>query len=92
MHLWWEIKNVKKTKWDKYYEFYYIMIRAPLIILVNQKSEVKPEKSNPNNLQKGSWKAKPSQKLKVYYEIVNEAHPLSGFVPTDADCFTEMHF
>ena len=23
--------------------------------------------------------------LKEYYEIVNEAHPLSGFLPTDAE-------
>ena len=30
--------------------------------------------------------------LKDYYEIVNEARPLSGFFPTDADLFTEMHF
>ena len=30
--------------------------------------------------------------LKEYYEIVNEARPLSGFLPTDADLFTEMHF
>ena len=29
---------------------------------------------------------------KEYYEIVNEAHPLSGFFPTHADLFTEMHF
>ena len=29
--------------------------------------------------------------LKEYYEIVNEARPLSWFHPTDADCFTEMH-
>ena len=30
--------------------------------------------------------------LKEYYEIVNEARPLSGFIPTDTDLFTEMHF
>ena len=30
--------------------------------------------------------------LKEYYEIVDEARPLSGFVPTHADFFTEMHF
>ena len=30
--------------------------------------------------------------LKEYYEIVDEARPLSGFFPTHADCFTEMHF
>ena len=30
--------------------------------------------------------------LKEYYKIVNEARPLSGFVPTDAVFFTEMHF
>ena len=29
--------------------------------------------------------------LKVYYEIVDEAHPLPGFVPTHADSVTEMH-
>ena len=29
--------------------------------------------------------------LKEYYEIVDEAHPLSGFFPTHADFFTEMH-
>ena len=33
----------------------------------------------------------PSQKetwfLKEYYEIVDEAHPLSGFFPTHADFF-----
>ena len=34
------------------------------------------------------------QKLcfKEYYEIVDEARPLSGFFPTHADLFTEMHF
>ena len=30
--------------------------------------------------------------LKEYYEIVDEARPLSGFVPMHADLFTEMHF
>ena len=30
--------------------------------------------------------------LKEYYEIVDEAHPLSEFFPTHADLFTEMHF
>ena len=30
--------------------------------------------------------------LKEYYEIVDEARHLSGFVPTHADLFTEMHF
>ena len=30
--------------------------------------------------------------LKEYYEIVDEAHPLSGFFPTHAVFFTEMHF
>ena len=30
--------------------------------------------------------------LKEYYEIVGESRPLSGFVPTHADLFTEMHF
>ena len=30
--------------------------------------------------------------LKEYYEIVDEARPLSGFFPTYADLFTEMHF
>ena len=29
--------------------------------------------------------------LKDYYEIVDEAHPLSGFSPTHADFCTEMH-
>ena len=29
--------------------------------------------------------------LKEYYEIVDEARPLSGFLPTHADFFTEMH-
>ena len=29
--------------------------------------------------------------LKEYYEIVDEARPLSGFFPTHADFFTEMH-
>ena len=28
--------------------------------------------------------------LKEYYEIVNEARPLSGFFPTDADVLTEI--
>ena len=28
----------------------------------------------------------------AYYESVDEARPLSGFVPTHADFFTEMHF
>ena len=32
------------------------------------------------------------EKLKEYYEIVDEARPLSGFFPTHADFFTEMHF
>ena len=27
-----------------------------------------------------------------YYEIVGELRPLSGFFPTHADFFTEMHF
>ena len=31
-------------------------------------------------------------KLKEYYEIIDEARPLSGFFPTHADFFTEMHF
>ena len=30
--------------------------------------------------------------LKEYYEIVDEARPLSGFFPTHADFFTEIHF
>ena len=30
--------------------------------------------------------------LKAYCEIVDEARPLSGFFPTHADLFTEMHF
>ena len=30
--------------------------------------------------------------LKEYYEIVDEARPLSRFFPTHADFFTEMHF
>ena len=30
--------------------------------------------------------------LKEYYEIVGELRPLSGFFPTHADLFTEMHF
>ena len=30
--------------------------------------------------------------LKEYYEIVDEARPLSGFFPTHADLFTVMHF
>ena len=30
--------------------------------------------------------------LKEYYEIVDEARPLSGFLPTHADFFTEIHF
>ena len=30
--------------------------------------------------------------LKGYYEIVDEARPLSGFFPTHADFFMEMHF
>ena len=30
--------------------------------------------------------------LKEYYEIVDEARPLSGFFPTHADPFMEMHF
>ena len=38
-----------------------------------------------------SYSAKCS-KLKEYYEIVDEARPLSGFFPTHADFFTEMHF
>ena len=33
-----------------------------------------------------------SLKLKEYYEIVDEACPLSGFFPTHADFFTELHF
>ena len=30
--------------------------------------------------------------LKEYYEIVEKARPLSEFVPTHADVFTEIHF
>ena len=30
--------------------------------------------------------------LKEYYEIVDEARPLSGYFPTHVDLFTEMHF
>ena len=30
--------------------------------------------------------------LKEYYEIVDEARPLSEFFATHADFFTEMHF
>ena len=30
--------------------------------------------------------------LKEYYEIVDEARPLSGIFTTHADFFTEMHF
>ena len=30
--------------------------------------------------------------LKEYYEIVDEARPLSGFFPTHDDLITEMHF
>ena len=30
--------------------------------------------------------------LKEYFEIVGESRPLSGFSPTHADFFTEMHF
>ena len=30
--------------------------------------------------------------LKEYYDIVDEARPLSAFFPKHADSFTEMHF
>ena len=30
--------------------------------------------------------------LKEYYEIVDEARPLSGIFPTHADLLTEIHF
>ena len=30
--------------------------------------------------------------LKEYYEIINEARPLSGIFDTDADLFTEILF
>ena len=30
--------------------------------------------------------------LKEYYEIVGETRPLSGFLHTHADYFTEIHF
>ena len=30
--------------------------------------------------------------LQEYYKVANEARPLSGFSPTDADYFIEMHF
>ena len=30
--------------------------------------------------------------LKEYYEIIDEARPLSGFFPTHADLFTKMNF
>ena len=30
--------------------------------------------------------------LKEYYEIVRESRPLSAFIPTHADLFTEMYF
>ena len=33
-----------------------------------------------------------SVNLKEYYEIVDEARPLSGIFPTHADFFTKMHF
>ena len=33
-----------------------------------------------------------SLNLKEYYEIVGESRPLSGFFPTHADFFTEMHY
>ena len=33
-----------------------------------------------------------TETLKEYFEIVAEARPLSGFFPTHADFFTEMHF
>ena len=32
-----------------------------------------------------------SGNLKEYYEIIDEARPLSGFFPTHPDFFTEMH-
>ena len=38
-----------------------------------------------------SWFLK-AEILKEYYEIVDEARPPSGFFPTHADLFTEMHF
>ena len=38
------------------------------------------------------WDWCPRTVLKEYYEIVTEARPLSGFFPTHADFFTEMHF
>ena len=34
----------------------------------------------------------PGKRLKEYYEIVDEARPLSGLSPTHAGFFTEMHF
>ena len=37
-------------------------------------------------------KGRHNTSLKEYYEIVNEARPLSGFFPTHADLFAEMHF
>ena len=30
--------------------------------------------------------------LKIYYEFVDKARPLSGFFPTYADLVTEMYF
>ena len=41
----------------------------------------------------GDGSSAKSWDLKVYYEIVKEARPLSGFFfSTHADFFTEMHF
>ena len=45
-----------------------------------------------NQIQFGSLRQDFGSALKEYYEIVDEARPLSGFFPTHADFFTEMHF
>ena len=48
-------------------------------------------------LEPGTWSVKLCNfvkirpNLKEYYEIVDEARPLSGFFPTHADFITEMH-
>ena len=60
-----------------------------IVIKFNWQSTILFKKSLQLNTQMNVYE---HEYLKEYYEIVDEARPLSGFFPTHADFFTEMHF
>ena len=61
------------------------------IVLV-YKNNIKSKKMDIQNGYQVWWKDNRADILKEYYEIVGDSRPLSAFLPTHVDFFTEIHF